>query len=600
MRGARDRTSSTKARRQTLRAFVVVLALAPVASAADWQTKAEATAYRETSTYDETVAYCRRLDAASPEVAYREFGRSADGRALPLLVLSRDRAFTPEAARRTGKPVVLVQNAIHAGEVDGKEASLALARDVAVTRTRAALLDSAVLLVVPIYNADGHERSSPYNRINQNGPAEMGWRATSQNLNLNRDYMKADAPETRAMLALMTAWQPDLFVDTHVTDGADFQYDLLYTIDASGYVARPVAEYVERVFEPRVRPAVTRAGHVVESYFVMRDSADPTKGIERVAFPPRFSHVYGALRNRPSILVETHMLKSFEVRVRATYDLLVAALEEVNRDPAAIRRATREADAEAAALGAAYDAARRMPLRLAVGASSRPMRFRGVEFRLEASEVSGGQRVVYGTAPRDVEVPLFDAFETSAGVAPPIAYVVPAAWSEVVERLEAHGVRTERLAREVTGEFETYRLEEARWGPAPYEGRHPARFTARPVVERRTLPAGSVLVRLDQPLSKVAVHLLEPAAPDSLAAWGFFDAIFEQKEYAEGYVLEALARRMLAADPELAREYEALLSSDKAFRESPEARLEFFYRRSPYRDARIGAYPVVRLTRPLP
>lgn len=519
---------------------------------------------------------------------------------MPLLVLSRDRAFTPAAARRANKPVVLIQNGIHAGEIDGKEASLALVRDIAVSKQLARLAARATVLVVPIFNVDGHERTSPYNRINQDGPDEMGWRATSQGLNLNRDYMKADAPEMRAMLALINAWNPDLYVDTHVTNGADFQYDVLFTIESNGYVARPIAEYVETVLRPSVRPAVERKGHIVESYFNLRDPADLSKGIERQIFPPRFSNGYGALRNRPVVLVETHMLKSFDVRVRATYDLLVELLEAVNANPVALQTAVATADAETSKDGENYDPDRRSTLRLELAPTSRTISFRGVSFTVAPSEVSGTGWISYGASPQNVDIPLFDDVRVSTSVVPPLAYIVPAEWTSVIERLAIHGIRTRKLSRPVRAEFETYRLSQPVWQASPYEGRHPLRFTVVPVTEVRTVPAGSVVVQLDQPAARVAVHLLEPGAPDSLVAWGLFDAIFEQKEYAEGYILEKLAREMLATDPALKAEYEKRLSEDTAFRESPRARLGFFYERSPYRDATIGAYPVVRVTKPLP
>lgn len=582
---------------------VLVVALMPSEDLAtappDWRTTAERTDYRQTSTYDETVAYCRRLESASKLVRYTTFGTSPEGRPLPLLILSSDRAFTPEAAHKTGKPIVLVQNGIHSGEIDGKEASLALARDIVVTREREALLEHVIVLVMPIYNVDGHERSSPYNRINQDGPDEMGWRGTAQNLNLNRDYLKADAPETRAFLALFNAWKPDLFIDNHVTDGADFQYDVLYTIESTGYVAPAVGAYIDREFQPHVRPAMEREGHVVESYFILRDEIDLEKGIERMVFPPRFSNGYGAIRNRPTILVETHMLKSFRVRIKATYDLLVATLAELNRDPEALKRAVRAADDETTALGAKYDPARRVPLRLAVTKTPETLRFRGKVSKIGPSDISGGPRVVYGTEDRDFDVALYERFDVTASVAPPIAYIVPAAWIEVVERLRLHGLKLERLESPVTAEFETYRLDSAKWAPSPFEGRHPVRFEVHAVVETRTLPAGAVVVRLDQPGAKVAVHLLEPAAPDSCAAWGLFDPIFEQKEYSEGYVLEALAEKMLAADPALRKEFEEKVAADAEFRANPDARLDFFFRRSPYWDSRIGAYPVVRVTSPI-
>src|ERR1043166_3854231 len=194
----------------------------------EWRTHAESTDYRETPNYDDTIAFARRLAHASPSIEFESFGFSGQGRELPLIVASETGAFTPAAAHAVGKAVVLIQACIHAGEPDGKDAGLALLRDIAITRTQLGLLKNLVVLFIPIYNTDGHERSSPYNRINQDGPAEMGWRTTSTYQNLNRDYMKADTAETRAWLSLWNRWKPDLFIDCHVTDGADYQYNITY------------------------------------------------------------------------------------------------------------------------------------------------------------------------------------------------------------------------------------------------------------------------------------------------------------------------------------------------------------------------------------
>ncbi len=207
---------------------------------AEWLTHAEKTDYRETPRYAETIEYSKRLDRASPLIKFQSFGKSGEGRELPLLVATEDGTFTPEAARHAGKAVILIQACIHAGEPDGKDAGLALLRDIAITKTQPGLLKNLVVLFIPIYNTDGHERVSPYNRINQDGPAEMGWRTTSTYQNLNRDYMKADTPETRAWLSLWNQWKPDLFIDCHVTDGADYQYNITYQHEHHAGVAPSV------------------------------------------------------------------------------------------------------------------------------------------------------------------------------------------------------------------------------------------------------------------------------------------------------------------------------------------------------------------------
>ena len=565
----------------------------------EWLTHAERTNYVQTPTLEDTLAYCRRLAAASKQIRLAEFGRSGEGRPLVAVVASSGGTFTPSAARGAGKAVLLVQANIHAGETDGKDAGLSLLRDIAVTRTRRALLDHVVLLFIPVYNADGHERRSPFNRINQNGPAEMGWRANATNLNLNRDYMKADAPETRAWLRLWNEWQPDLFVDCHVTDGADYRYNITYQYEQQQHVAEPLRGWMKSAFDGRIVPATERAGNLLAPYLTFRDSRDPSKGIEGFIETPRYATGYVPLRNRAGLLIETHMLKDYRTRVRGTYDLLVATLEEVNRDPEGLRRVVRQTDESVSAEGRSYDPARRVPLRLEFDESSEPFNFKGVEFRIERSDVSGAERIIYGSKPADITIPYFNRARVVAAVAPPLYYVVPPQWTEVISVLAAHGLRLMRLAEPSEIEVESYKFTDVKWGAASFEGRVPVTQKNQLVRERRTFAAGSVVVPMAQPAARVALHLLEPDSPDSLVSWGFFNPVFEQKEYGEGYVLEKLAREMLAKDEALRREFVRRVASDPQFARSPRARLNFFYDHSPYADKHLNSYPVGRVTTPL-
>jgi murein tripeptide amidase MpaA len=565
---------------------------------AEWLTHAEATDYRETPRFNETVAFARRLDRASDLIRFTDFGRSPQGRALPLLIVARNNAFTPERARATNKIVVLVQACIHAGESDGKDAGLALLRDIAVTRTESNLLENVVILFIPIYNVDGHERFGPYNRINQNGPREMGWRATATNLNLNRDYMKADAPETRAWLRLWNEWSPDLFIDCHTTDGADFRYNITYQFEHHETVLPSVRDWSRASFTERIVSATEREGNLLAAYMEFRDNRDLTRGVNAFLSTPRFATGYVSIaRNRPALLIESHMLKNYRSRVRGTYDLVRASLAEVNRDPEALRRAVRLADEQAQ--NRIFDAARQTALRVELTDVSTSFQFKGVESRRERSDVSGAERIIYGTEPLDITIPLFNQTRVVAGIAPPLAYIIPPQWSEVIERLEAHGIRMQRLAAETEIEIESYRFRDARWASAPFENRIPVTFQTNMVRERRRFPAGSIVISTAQPLARVAVHLLEPAAPDSFVGWGFFNSIFEQKEYAEDYVLERIAREMMEANPELRREFEARVASDESFASNPRARLRFFYERSPYADPLLNLYPVGRIIAPV-
>ncbi|HEY0262905.1 MAG TPA: M14 family metallopeptidase [Granulicella sp.] len=569
-----------------------------------WETPAETNCYRTTPTYDETMAYLRRVQVAAPrQVRIEPFGKTGEGRELDIVIVSKDGVFDPEALHKAKRPIVLVQNSIHAGEMDGKDACLALLRDMAISKAKAALLEHAVFVFIPMYNADGHERRSPYNRINQDGPEEMGWRGNGTNLNLNRDYMKADAPETRAFMAMYHRWLPDFFVDDHVTDGADYQYDVTFTIDDGPNLPAATAKWVDEVATPNLEKYVDAHGHLAApTYITLVDDTDPSKGLGFNDDPPRFSTGYMVLEGRPGMLVELHMLKDYRTRVTGNYELLAGLLELVNRDADRLLALNAAADAETRQI-----AGKSYPLALAWGGQTTPFPFKGKQYTRSMSDVSGQMRVEYGSAPLAMTLPLQAGFKVTASATAPAAYIIPAQWTQVIDVLAAHQVEMERTTAPWTGEVESYQCSGMSWQGPPFEGRHPlfngeamhdpGKYGACVVVKaQRSYPAGSAVVRMDQRLAKVAMAWLEPAAPDSAMAWGYFDAIFEQKEYGEAYVLERLAREMMAKNPALKAEFEKKLADDPEFAASPAARLNFFYERSPWFAAnRIGAYPVGRL-----
>lgn len=560
-----------------------------------WQTVAERTDYKKTSTYDEAVAYSKKLAAASGGlIRYTTYGKSGEGRDLPLLIAASNNTFSPILARRAGKAVVLIQAGIHAGEIDGKDAGLALFRDIAITKTRRDLLKNVVILFQVIYSVDGHENWSAYNRINQNGPDEMGFRANATNLNLNRDYMKADAAETRAWLGLWNAWRPDLFIDCHVTDGADFQYNVTYDYSHFQDVNPSIRAWMSEHFDKNVVAKVESEGNVTTNYFDLV-GREITEGIAISASSPRFSTGYTTVRNRAGLLVETHVYKPYKSRVRATYDILRYTVEEVGNAKDSLFAANVIADTQTVERGKTYDAKRQFPLTLGVTDRSTPFVLKGVEYKMEDSVISGSKKIVYGTAPKEYTIPKFDEGKVISSVAPPLYYIVPPQYKEVNEVLKLHGVKFSRLAKAREFEVESYKLTEPKWATNSFENR--ITVTCKPVMikEKRTYAAGSVIVPMTQEAANVAIHLLEPAGPDSFVSWGFFNSVFEQKEYGESYILEKLAIKMLAEDPKLQEEFDRRLL-DPAFARSPRARLEFFYQHSPYYlKQKVGIYSIGRI-----
>jgi murein tripeptide amidase MpaA len=568
-----------------------------------WRTRAERTGYAQTSDYDETMRFCRSLQGASRWVQLESFGKSGQGRDLPLLIVSKDRAFTPEQARALGKPILLIQNGIHPGEIEGKDAALALVRDMVVTRKREALLDQVVLLIVPILSVDGHERASPHNRINQNGPEAMGWRANATGLNLNRDYMKAETPEIRALLAnVFTRWWPHLLVDDHTSDGADFRHDVMYGFNQGPLAPAPVVRWHIDAFEARVVPRLVAMGHLPAPYLVFREGNRPSSGIQFDDSSPRYSTGYAPLQGRPALLLETHSLKPYAGRVKATYDFLVAVIEEVSANPHALISAVAEAEGQIVARGRLNDPARReVVLRTRVGDAAVPFDFKGVATRWEYSDVTGALVPRYSSAPWDTIVPLHRDQEPVVTIRQPVGYVVPQEWTAVIDRLALHGVAARRFARAWTDSVDHLRIDS--WKTKGlFEGHHPeSAMVVTPVRRQRSFRPGDWWVPLDQRAALVAVHLLEPEAPDGLFNWNVFDPILQKMEYAEAYVMEPIARQMLRDDPELASEFQERLRRDRDFANDPDARIDFFYRRSRWADPEQNLIPVARaLRRPPP
>jgi len=579
-------------------------------TAADWRTPAEIDDYHTTPDYSTTVEYLERIAAAYPgTVRIENFGQTGEGRNLKIVIASKDGLFDPATIRASGRAILLVQNSIHAGEMDGKDACLALLRDIVRNPDRAKLLENVVLVFIPVYNIDGHERRSAYSRINQNGPALAGWRANATNLNLNRDYMKADAPETRALLPMLHRWMPDFFVDNHVTDGADFQYDVTFDLTVTPDVHPATAQWIRDSVSPELVRRVNAAGHLAfPGQIFLKDETDPSQGLTGHDNPPRFSTGLMILENRPGLLVELHMLKDYKTRVTGDYEVLRAVLEVMNRDSAVLIALNREADRAAAALGSEPAHRTPFPLCLENSGEMTQVSFRGYEFERGLSEISGTLAIRYGSKPWNVTLPMVAGARVAISVTPPVGYIIPPQWTHVIEVLELHGVTLQRTTGAWTGTVERYRCSGMRWSGEPFEGRYPILRggnvertmgdfgTCTLSSEKVTFPARSAVILLNQRLSKVAIPWLEPEAPDSALRWGFFGPIFEQKETGDPYVLEKLAREEMVKNPSLKAEFEHRVRTDAKFGGDPSARLGFFYDRSPWWWAnRIGEYPVGRL-----
>jgi len=552
-----------------------------------WITPSEKTALTDSPGYDETIAWLRRLSDASPLIKLVPFGRTAQGRDLYVVVASKEGAETGAALARNKRPTLLAQAGIHSGEIDGKDAGLMLLRDI-VFGGKAALLDGANFMLLPVFNADGHERTSEWNRPNQRGPVHQGWRTTAQNLNLNRDYLKADAPEMRALLGLLNDWQPSLYLDLHVTDGIDYQYDITFGYNGHGgqFAWSPrIGAWLDARFETTVSAALAQAGHVPGPLVFAANNRDLNEGIGSGVASPRFSQGYGDLRHIAAVLVENHSLKSYKQRVLGTYVLLEASLQALAAHGAELRAAI-DADSDTRP--------EHLPVNWSqAGGPTAEFDFKGIAYEEYVSPASGTKEVRWLGTPRLYPKIKVQLAKSGVTLHRPKAYYVPVTRPDLIGRLRTHGLELEELTANRNVQVVMARLVNPKSAAVPFEGHHALTFERLEWISTtECFPAGSVRVSTDQPLGDLAMMMLEPESHDSFLALGFFPEILQRTEYIEGYVIAPMAEKMLAEDPKLKAEFEAKLAEDPKFAADPTARLQWFYARSKFYDERHLLYPV--------
>ncbi len=571
--------------------LLCALACPAMAAPTALTTVSERSGFQDTGRYDEVIALCDAFAARYPgAVRCLQFGTTPEGRPMKALVVSTAGALDPAAIAARQLPVVVIQGGIHAGEIDGKDAGFLALRELLDGKAAKGTLDKVVWLFVPVFNVDGHERFGAWNRPNQRGPREMGWRVTAQNLNLNRDYVKADAPEMQAMLRLVQQWDPLLYVDLHATDGAQFEHDVSVQVEPlHAGDARLAGD--GKVLRDAVMADLKRQGSLPLPYypsFVVDD--DPASGFEDAVSPPRFSNGYFQLRNRFGMLVETHSWKPYPQRVEIMRNTIVSVLQQAARHGTQWR-----ADAQAA--DRADLAGQPVALDYKASDKARTVDFRGYAYTRTPSPISGALMTRYDErTPQVWHVPLRDDVRPCVVVdAPRGGYVVPAAHAAWVgEKLRVQGIAFAVLGDQGTARVQTFRADAADFSAQSVEGHQRLSVQGQWRDDSRAIGAGALFVPIAQPQARLVMAMLEPQAPDSLLQWGEFNNAFERKEYMEAYVAEEVAEKMLADDPALKAEFERRVREDAAFAADPRARLDFFYRRHPSWDERYRLYPVMR------
>ncbi len=557
----------------------------------EWLTHFEESGMLESPDYKNTILYFEKLEKESPYVQIKNIGLTPQERQIKVIIVSKDKAFLPVEAKKTGKAIILIQNGIHPGEIEGKDASMILLREILITKEKEHLLDNLILLIIPVLNIDGHERLSPFNRPNQNGPKQMGWRTNSLNLNLNRDYMKADSSETKAFLKLFHEWAPDFMIDNHSTNGADYQYHVTYGIETHRNMNENLSRWIKDKYLPYLLTNVEKDGFLTAPYIEFKNGTIES-GIKNWAALPRLSHGYCAAQNRICLLVETHSLKPFENRVFSTLSMMHHTLEFINNNHAELILYNLKAEKEM--IKKYFRNKELFPLVLTGTEKSEPFKFKAFQWKDEMSEITGSIVRKYTKDPADILIPNYNEVKVSKYIPLPFAYFVPPQFTNIIEVLRCQHIKYLRFRNDKKALVERYRFKNVSFHPHPYEGRQIPRFDVEPYEEEIIIQAGSVWVPLDQKQLKVIVYLFEPESPDSFVSWGFFNAFFERKEYAESYIMEPYAKTMLEKDPALKEEFLNKLNKDEKFLNNPSDRLDFFYRRSPFYDRGENVYPIFR------
>ncbi|QBJ62791.1 M14 family metallopeptidase [Pseudoalteromonas sp. DL-6] len=536
--------------------------------------------------YADTMSFVDRLVAANPtQFKSKTIGYSNSKRAIKMLIASEQGFFDAGQMANSTKPTVLIQAGIHAGEIDGKDAMFMLLRDIA-TGKRRDILKKVNILFIPILNVDGHERSSAFNRINQRGPVKMGFRTNANNLNLNRDFTKLDTPEVKSVLAVINDYNPNLYIDVHVTDGADYQYDVTYGYNPVFASESPaISDALNRYFKPVIDQTLTEQGHIPGPLVFVMDKQEFKSGLAGWVATPRFSNGWGDLRSLPTILVENHSLKPYKQRVLGTYVFIDGAIEALAAHKDKLANAVKKEQ---------QFVPKQLIVKRGYAEQADYIKFKGIAYSKSVNALSNQQEVSYLGKKQDYDkLPIFWQKEVQHTVEVPKSFFIPPVYTDIIEKLALHGVSINKLSGANTQPLKMAKVSQYSFDNAPFEGRFrvSARFDYVPATNVDL--DGWFEVSTQQKAGELAVHLLHPEAPDSFFAWGEFNTIFQRTEYMENYALIPFAEKMLSDDPKLAEAFNKKLKQDKAFATNPEARLNWLYEHSPFYDQAYLKYPIL-------
>ncbi|MDR2084276.1 MAG: M14 family metallopeptidase [Bacteroidales bacterium] len=558
----------------------------------DLETVFEKTNYTETASYDEVMNLCNRLSSAYKEINYTSIGKTLQNREIPLLILDKDGLTDPKIIKRKGKLIVMINACIHPGEPNGKDAGLMLLRDIAKRKfdNSDELLNNISIIFIPVCSPDGLANFSPYNRINQNGPKEMGWRVNSQGLNLNRDFIKVESPEIEAFINVFNKWEPDFFFDVHSTNGADYQYVLTYMTEDNGNYDKNISKWLSNIWEPQITEKMFKINYPICRYITFRNWGNPTSGLYLYPSTPMFSQAYVTSRNCPGVLIECHMLKPYKERVFSTYNFILETMNILVENKESLKNSILSAKNNDLNI-------KELPINFSASPTDSVMiDFLGFEFHTVKSELTGEDYFVYDrNKPATISIPMFNNCFPEKTIKVPERYIIPVEYTNLIRLLELHNFEIEYLKNDQEIEISTYKFNDVRFRNMPNEGHQMLGDFKIEEINRKVLyHSGSAIVNTSQNGVRLLMSMLEPEINSSLLRWGYFNTIFQRTEYYEVYKMEPMAYQMIQTDKKLAEEYELFVKEKEGKRTQREI-LDWFYERSPYFDKNYMIYPIGKM-----
>ncbi|HEX8576931.1 MAG TPA: M14 family metallopeptidase [Flavobacterium sp.] len=541
----------------------------------------------QSADYQETIRYFKLLANDFPTVRIQEMGLTDSGEPLHIVIFDADKNFDWQHIHKN-KAVFLINNGIHAGEPDGIDATMMLYRDLVLGKIT--IPKNTVLVNIPVYNIGGALNRNSTTRANQDGPEEYGFRGNARNYDLNRDFIKSDTRNTKSFAQIFHTIYPDVFVDNHVSNGADYQYVLTYIMTQHNKLGTVLGNFLNTEMVPAIVKDLQQKKVEITPY-VNVFSATPDKGFVQFLESPRYATGYTSLFNTIGFVTETHMLKKYSQRVKATYDYMVSVIDFTDKNYKRIKQLRLENEQQ-------YQPKSNYTLHWEIDSSKvTTIPFLGFEGSYRKSDVTNGERLFYDRKkPFSKNIPYYKEYKPVKEVVIPKAYIIPKGFWPVLDLLKDNGISFSTIKNDTIIEVERYRISDYKTATSPYEGHYLHRDTkVTAKTEKVKFKKGDYIVPTQQKGVKYLLETLEPEAVDSFFNWNFFDTMLQQKEGYSEYVFEDLATQILKEYPKLKQELAQKMKEDAAFAKSPEAQLDWVYKHSVYYEKTHLQYPVYRL-----